>query len=301
MLRLTDLIQSTLDGILYGSGYALLAVGFTMTFGVMRRLNLAYGPIVLAGAYLGAAAHAVLGWTILAVAPVVLIGAALTGAYIDRLCFRPFAQEAAITSMVASFAIWMQIEEAASLLLPSHTNPFPALTRAAPLMLGPFMIRLDLLAMLLVAISVGGGLAALLKWTRTGLAIRTVIESPRGAAVVGIPVAEIGSLAFILASVVGGIAGLLLAAVDGYVTPMLGMVATSKGLIAMMLGGLGSIRGAILGGLLLGVVEAHAISFGPQVRDLVAWGILFAILALQPGGLLGARIQRQGRAIERRV
>jgi len=153
-----------------------------------------------------------------------------------------------------------------------------------------------------VAASAAGFVYWALNRTRFGLGIRTVIDHRRAAEIVGVPVKRVLMLAFVLASAIGGLAGFLIAATDHQITPMFGMWATTKGLIAMMLGGLGSVPGAILGGLALGIVEAHAQwLFGPQVRDLVAWGLLFAVLALWPGGLMGARRLSEAAAVQRRV
>ncbi len=297
-----DLAQNTLDGLLIGSSYALLAIGFTLIFGVMRRLNLAYGPTVMAGVYLGTYAFVSLGVPLLVVLAIVVIGAALIGLYVERLCFRPFGEAARTASMVASFALWMQLEEAATLLLPRHMNPFPALISAPAIEIGPLMLRADHLVMLAVTLVVAGGVTALLSRTRFGLAVRAVIDQPRAAAIVGIHVQRVMMLTFVIASAIGGVAGFLIAATDAQVTAMMGMWATTKGLVAMMLGGLGSVRGAIAGGLLLGVIEAHTQWFlGPQVRDMAAWGLLFFILAFWPGGLMGARALDRTMAVGRRV
>jgi branched-subunit amino acid ABC-type transport system permease component len=297
-----DRLQITIDGLMIGASYALIALGFTLIFGTMRRLNLAYGPTIMAGAYLGALAFSKLGTGGLAVALIVVAGAVAAGLYVERLCFRPFGDEARLASMVSSFAIWMQIEEALTLLLPSHTNAFPALVRSPPLEVGPFLVRAEHVAMGAVAAVAAVGVHLLLTRTRLGLAIRTVIESPLAARIVGVPVERVLTLAFLIASGLGGLAGFLIAATDSQVTPMLGMWATTKGLIAMMLGGLGSLRGAIAGGLALGLIEAHVLaSAGPQVRDLVAWGLLFVVLALWPGGLLGGRWHDAAAYVRRRV
>jgi branched-chain amino acid transport system permease protein len=297
-----DLAQSTLDGVMVGSSYALLALGFTLIFGTMRRLNLAFGPTIMAGAYLGAYGFAWAGLGALPVALLAVAGAALAGLYVERLCFRPFADTAAIASMISSFAVWMQIEEAATLLLPSHLNAFPALVQGAPIWVGPLMLRTEHLLMLAVAAGAAALLYAVLHHTRFGLGIRAVIDHRRAAEIVGVPVRRVLMLAFVLASAIGGLAGFLIAATDHQVTPMLGMWATTKGLIAMMLGGLGSVPGAVLGGLALGVIEAHAQGLlGPQARDLVAWGLLLAVLVLWPGGLMGGRRLSEALAVQGRV
>ena len=137
-----DLIQNTLDGVMIGSSYALLALGFTLIFGTMRRLNLAYGPTIMVGAYLGTYASLRLGHRRTAGGAARRSPApALVGLYVERLCFRPFGEGAAMASMISSFAVWMQIEEAATLVLPRHLNAFPPLIASAPIELGPFSFR----------------------------------------------------------------------------------------------------------------------------------------------------------------
>src|SRR6266540_6472594 len=107
-----DFIQNTVDGLMIGSSYALLALGFTLIFGVMRRLNLSYGPSIMVGAYLGTLLYVQLGAGPLTVAAVAVLGATLAGIYVERLCFAPMGASAGIASMVSSFAIWMQLEQA---------------------------------------------------------------------------------------------------------------------------------------------------------------------------------------------
>jgi len=283
-----DVVQNTIDGVMIGSSYALLALGFTLIFGVMRRLNLSYGPSIMIGAYLGTLVYVQLSAGPVVVIAATVIGAVLAGVYVERLCFAPMAAGAGIASMVSSFAIWMQLEQAAILVLPNHTYAFPPLATGAPLTLGPFLLRVDHLIMLGCALALSAGVQLLLYRSRFGLALRAIINNPVAAHLVGINVKTAVMLAFALASALGGIAGYLVLATDQQVTPMFGMWATFKGLIAMMIGGLGSIPGAIVGGLVLGIVEAQSQwYFGPQVRDIFAYVLLFACLVLRPGGLLG--------------
>lgn len=297
-----DFAQNSIDGIMIGSSYGLLALGFTLIFGVMRRLNLSYGPSIMVGAYLGTLMYLNFAAGPIAVAAVTVLGAVLAGIYVERLCFAPMAAGAGIASMVSSFAIWMQLEQAAILLLPRHTYPFPSLTTDTPLALGPFLLRADHLIMLACALGLSAGLQLLLYRSRYGLALRAIIGNPVAAHLVGINVKTAVLWAFAVASAIGGIAGYLVLATDQQITPMFGMWATFKGLIAMMIGGLGSIPGAILGGLLLGVLEAHSQSyFGPQVRDLAAFMLLFVCLVLRPGGLLGEAPTRETAIDHRRA
>jgi branched-subunit amino acid ABC-type transport system permease component len=254
----------------------------------MRRLNLSYGPSIMIGAYLGTLIYVQWSLSPLAVVAATVAGAVLAGIYVERLCFAPMAAGAGVASMVSSFAIWMQLEQAAILVLPRHTYPFPPLATGAPITLGPFLLRLDHLIMLVCAIALSAAVYAIIHRSRFGLALRAIVSNTTAAHLVGIDVRSEILKAFALASAIGGIAGYLVLSSEQQVTPMFGMWATFKGLIAMMIGGLGSVPGAIVGGLVLGVIEAHTQwYFGPHIRDLAAYFLLFACLILRPGGLLG--------------
>ena len=297
-----DFVQNTVDGIMFGSSYALLAIGFTIVFGVMRRLNLAFGATIMLGAYAGTWLHVHHQASVLVVALTTLACTVAVGIYVERLCFHAIRRDAALASMVSSFVIWMQLEEAAIHLLPQRTYAFPSLFVAGSFELGPFLFRAEQTTMLALAAVMVGALLALLHRTRFGLALRAVSESPRAAAYMGIDTAWIMLCAFALVSLVGGVAGYAILATDEQITPFFGLWATFKGLIAMMLGGMGSLPGAILGGLLLGVVEAHAQWYlGTEYKDLSAYALLFAMLVLRPGGFMGQRILGREELAFRRV
>ncbi|TXL70034.1 branched-chain amino acid ABC transporter permease [Vineibacter terrae] len=288
------MLQTLLDGLAAGAAYALLGVGFTLMFGVMRRLNLSYGATLMFGGYLGALLAARAGDALpagvlaLLGAVVTVAGAAIAGLYVERLCFAPLRGRSGVAAMVSSFAVWMQIEALASLLLPRHTNPYPAPFDLAPLGIAGLSLRPEHLLTFAVAALAALALHRLLTASRFGLALRTLSDSPAAAQAVGIDASRITLLAFLLASALGGLGAWLVLVADQQVTPMFGMWSTAKGLIAMMLGGLGSIPGAVIGGLLLGVVEATGQAlFGPQIRELIAYALLFLVLVARPGGLLG--------------
>src|SRR6185295_7436964 len=202
--RMIDFVQNTIDGVMIGSSYALLALGFTLIFGVMRRLNLSYGPSIMIGAYLGTLMYVQLSAGPLVVVAATVVGAVLAGIYVERLCFAPMAAGAGVASMVSSFAIWMQLEQAAILVLPRHTYPFPPLSTAAPLTLGPFLLRVDHLIMLACAIVLSAGVHLVIYRSRFGLALRAIIGNPVAAHLVGIDVRAMMPLAFAGASAVGG-------------------------------------------------------------------------------------------------
>ena len=299
---MVDFIQNCLDGIMLGSSYALLAIGFTLIFGVMRRLNLSYGPSIMVGAFVGTLVYVEFKANAVAIAAATVIGAVIAGIYVERLCFRAIRQGAAAASMVSSFVIWMQLEEFVTVVFPGRTYPFPPLVTAHPIELGPFFFKLENVVMFGCAAVMTVWLHWLLQHTRFGLALRAVSEDPRAARFMGIDVGAIMSLAFVIASAFGGVAAYLIVSADGQITPLFGLWATFKGLIAMMLGGMGSIPGAILGGLLLGMVEAQSLWYlGAEYRDLSAYFLLFLFLVLRPGGLMGQLAVEREQAATRRV
>ncbi len=298
---MVDFIQNTLDGIFIGSSYALLAIGFTLIFGVMRRLNLSYGPSIMLGVFAGTLLYIQLNAGLLVVGLATVVGAVLAGLYVERICFWAVRRGAALASMVSSFAIWMQLEEAVTIVFPDRTYPFPPLADFT-LKLGPFWVRGEHLIMFICASLLTILLHLLLYRTRFGLAIRAVSENPTAAKFMGINTGLVVMFAFALASVIGGVAGYLIASTDQQVTPLFGLWATFKGLIAMTLGGMGSIPGAIAGGLLLGVIEAQSVWYlGTEYRDLVAYAVLFAFLVFRPGGLFAQKSAMQSRLAARRV
>ena len=299
---MTDFIQNCIDGVMVGSGYALLAIGFTIIFGVLRRLNLAYGASIMLGAFAGTLLYVQFQAQLFTVAVATVIGAVLAGMYVERLCFWAIRRGAVVASLVSTFAIWMQLEELATVILPERTYPFPPLTEIAPIEFGPFFLRTEHLTMFVVAVVLVAAVHTVLYRTRFGLAVRAVSEDPSAARFMGINVDAVMFWAFALVSAIGGVAGFLILATDQQVTPYFGLWATFKGLIAMMLGGMGSLPGAILGGLLLGVVEAQSLWYlGNDYRDLSAYFLLFLILVIRPGGILGHARSEQERAASRRV
>lgn len=266
-----------------GATYSLLGLGFTLIFGVLRRLNLAFGPTILVGIYAGSHWHLAWPGSLAAVAGITVAGAVLAGAYVERWSFRALAQQAPVVSMISSFAVSMQLQELVALVSPSRTVPYPTPEWLPSLTVGSILLRSDALLMWSGATILMLALFALLYRTRWGTAVRAVADSSDAAALMGVNVTAVGSGAFLLASAVGGVAGGLIAASHQQVTPYFGLWATVKGLTAMLLGGAGSLPGAVLGGLTLGVVETQALwHFGGQWRDLASYALLFLAVALLP-------------------
>ena len=299
---LSDLLQNCIDGLMIGSGYALLALGFTMVFGVMKCINLSYGPSIMLGAYAGTWLYLNVEQNAWFVLLGTIAGTVLVGIYVERLCFRSLNQDSTIASMVSSFVIWMQLEEIAMHILPERTYPFPDFFTVERFEFGEFYVRSEHLTMFLVVIILVVMLHYFLFSTRLGLAVRAVSDNPLASLYMGINRSITFSIAFLIASILGGISGFLILSSDTQITPFFGLWATFKGLLAMMIGGMGSLVGAIIGGLVLGVVEANVFWYGdPILRDLSAYMLLFLILIFRPGGIMGNSILQSQDAAKLRV
>jgi branched-chain amino acid transport system permease protein len=283
-----DIVQNALDGMMVGASYALLGLGFTLIFGVLKRVNLAFGSTILVGVFAGSTLLRLMpGQPVLALLATVGM-TVIAGIYVERLCFRAIPQKATLASMVSSFAIWMQLDEFViqSPWSQTYAYAFPAPFELGSLEFGPFVVRIDYLLMWGTALVVMAALWWIVSWTRFGRSMRAISNNVEGARMLGIDVHRVGFQAFLLASVIGGLAGYLFAISQEQITPHFGLWATIKGLIAMIIGGMGSIPGAIVGGLILGIAEIQADwFFGAQFRELVAYFMLFAFLTFRPGGI----------------
>ncbi|MBM3386869.1 MAG: branched-chain amino acid ABC transporter permease [Betaproteobacteria bacterium] len=292
-----ELLQRTLDGLLDGASYALVGLGLALTFGILRRLNLAYGAGAMLAAYAGAWLHIQHGAPLWVIALTVIATAALAGLYVEWLCFSRThveAQDAVrggasvagrdareVVALASSFALWMQLEQLATHLLPRHMNPFPSLAVTAEWTLGPVVLRPDRLALGLATVALILGLSYWLRVSRTGLSWRAAADQRTAAQLSGIAVARAQRVAFVLACALSGVAAFAVLSLEGQLTPMFGMWVMIKGLVAALLGGLGSLTGVLLGGLALGVVEAHAQAlFGAIGREAATYALLFLVLTL---------------------
>ncbi len=290
-----EFLQRTLDGLLEAGPYALVGLGLTLGFGMLRRVNLAYGAGAMLGAYAGSWLHVRLGWSPLAVLPCVVLFAALAGLYVQWLCFHGTdratgsAQRASlpvsgadaheVVALASSFAVWMQLEQLSVNLLPRHLNPFPDFASTQEWTLGALGLRPDRLVMCLLAVALVVWLARWMQTSRTGLALRATADHPLAAHLSGLRVPALQRLGFVLACGLSGVAACAVLALEGQVTPMFGMWMLMKGLVVATIGGLGQLRGVLLGAALLGVVEAHAqAALGALGRDAAAWGLLLLAL-----------------------
>jgi branched-chain amino acid transport system permease protein len=290
---LLDVVQQLMNGFLFGSSYALIGIGFTMIFGVMEKLNLAFGVTALAGAYAALFVARTTQGPFLLVFLSAIAAAGLVGLVIELVCFRWMPPDYPLAALMATIGMFFFVEEVVSHATNGMPMAFPAPMGQLMIDLGPWLLRGDLGFMFLASLAVMGGLWALVYRTRLGLATRAVSQQPVAAQLCGISTRRINASVFVITGMIGGVAGALIASAVGNLSPLLALPFTVKGLVTAVLGGLGSIPGAIVGGLLLGVVEYQALYFfGIGYRDMITYLLLFAFLVFRPGGLFSPSARR---------
>ena len=287
LLDLQDLTQSVIDGVMFGSTYALIGIGFTLIFGVMHKINLSYAAASIGAAYLSLLVVQV------APAPLVYLAAALLGGVLGALiyfvCFRFLPLDKPLATLMSTVGMLLLLEEAIVHATAGMPQNYPALFAGANIDLGPFMIRGDLLFVFALGCAAMVGLKLLLERTRLGLATRAVAQQPVAARLCGMSVQTTNASTFVIAGFLGGTAGAMAGAAIGVLSPLLTLPLTVKGLVVTVIGGLGSIPGAIVAGLIVGGVE-NLFQFmrGVGERDIYVMLMLFAFLVFRPGGLFAA-------------
>lgn len=285
-----DFLQSVSDGILYGATYALIGIGFTLVFGVMHKINMAYGAASIGGAYLGLM---VLKLAAGLPAPVVFFGAFLAGGLLGWVvylaCFHFIPLSSPLATLMSTVGMLLLIDEVIVHTTDGMPQNYPALFDDVMMRFGEFTLRGDLLLVFAVSVACMAALLALLYRTRLGLATRAVSQQAVAAQLCGIRVAQVNATTFVITGLLGGIAGAMIGASVGTLSPLLTTPLTVKGLIVTVIGGLGSIPGAIVAGLLVGGFEnVLQLYRGVTERDLYVMLLLFIFLVFRPGGLFAA-------------
>lgn len=283
-------VDQVVNGLVLGNLYALLAAGLALVFGVAHLINFAHGSVYMAGSYLGWLLLTQLGWPLWAALPAAMAGSAALGLVVERLAVRPFRRSARVAPLLATLGAGMVLDSVAELVFTPNPRPFAAVVPPDRFGLGGVSVGwLDLLILGATAAS-ALGLWAFLKASRTGQALRATAQDSEAAQQMGVPVNRVNATAFALASALGGLAGVLIGLYYNTVSPAMGFQAGLKGFTACVLGGLGSVPGAMAGGLVLGVSESLGVAvFGSAARNLVAFGLLLAALLLRPQGLFSGR------------
>ena len=287
LLDLLDLSQSVIDGVLFGTTYSLIGIGFTLIFGVMHKINLSYAAASIGAAYLSLIVVSAVP------TPLVYAFAALAGGVLGWLvyliCFRFIPLNNPLATLMSTVGMLLAIEELISHLTYGMPQNYPAVFASSNFEIGQFFFRGDLIFVFALGCVAMVALMQLLKRTRLGLATRAVAQQPVAAQLCGMGVNATNASTFIIAGLLGGTAGAMAGAAIGVLSPLMTLPLTVKGLVVTVIGGLGSIPGAIVAGLIVGGVE-NLFQFlrGVSERDIYVMLLLFVFLVFRPGGLFAA-------------
>lgn len=299
---MADFIQHLINGTAAGTIYALVALGYTMVYGVLKLINFAHGDVMMVGCYLGYATAGELageGQTSFAVVILIFLaamtGCALIGWFVERFAYRPLREKPRLTSLITAIGISFTLSYGFQLdlgpLPGAAPKAFPEIIHPTELVVlagGSIVIWNWQVISLGIALAMMVGLQYLVFRTKFGRAMRAVSFDHRVAGLMGIPTDRIVALTFMLGSALAACAGLLYAIKDTAIQPLMGLYVGLKAFVAAVIGGIGNVPGAMLGGLLLGLVEEFVVGYSSSsLRDAVAFGFLILVLLIRPQGLFG--------------
>jgi len=289
-----ELIQQLINGLSLGAIYALIALGYTMVYGVLRFINFAHADVFMLGAFIGyytaplVPAQSV--WGGIVVLAAAMLGCALVGMLIERLAYRPLRAAPTLNVLITAIGVSLLLEYSGQVFFGATPRTFPDLFPAQRFALGSLVISSNQVLVIGVTLVLVAALQWIIHRTRIGTAMRAVAQNPRAAMLMGINTNRVIAFTFGLGSALAGAGGILYALNYPSIDPLMGVAPGLKAFTAAILGGIGNIPGAALGGLLLGLVETLvAGSALSTYKDAIAFTILLTILFFRPSGLLGRR------------
>jgi branched-chain amino acid transport system permease protein len=289
--------QQLVNALSLGCVYALFALGFTLIFGVLGVINLSHGAVFMVGAYAALQVVTKLGWPLWASLVAAFAVSAALGLAIDVLVLRPLRQRHAphLIPMIATIGIAIFFNNASQGVFGAENLRFPSeLLPDEQLHFLGVQISVLEVAIIVLSFALMAALLIVMRKTQLGRALRAIAESPKAAALLGINVEGLFYLTSATAAALGGVSGVLIALYSNAVFPLMGQPMLHKGIAVIILGGMGDIRGALIGGLFLGFAEVMAVAYiGSTMRDAIAFGLLFIVLLLRPQGMFGKVLERK--------
>ena len=302
------LLQQTINGLVLGSMYALVALGYTMVYGIINLINFAHGEVLMVGALtswtiiglMQSAMPGAPGWIILVIALIIsCVVAAALNFVIEKVAYRPLRNSPKLAPLITAIGMSILLQTLAMIIWKPNYKPYPTLLPSAPLHVGGAVITPTQIMILgLTAVSL-----ALLMWlvnySKLGRAMRATAENPRVAALMGVKPDMVISATFIIGAVLACIAGVMYASNYGTVQHTMGFLPGLKAFTAAVFGGIGNLAGAVVGGILLGLIESIGSGYigtltggllGSHYTDIFAFVVLIIVLTLRPSGLLGERV-----------
>ncbi len=289
--------QQLVNALSLGCVYALFALGFTLVFGVLGVINLSHGAVFMIGAYAALTVVTRLQAPLWLALLTALVTSGLLGLVIDALVLRPLRRRNAphLIPMIATIGLAIFFNSATQAVFGAENLRFPAeIVPERQLQFLGVQISVLEVAIVVLSFSLMAGLLLVMRKTQLGRALRAIAESPKAAALLGIDVEGLFYLTSFTAAALGGVGGVLIALYSNAVFPLMGQPMLHKGIAVIILGGMGDIRGALVGGLFLGFAEVMSVAYiGSTMRDAVAFGLLFLVLLVRPQGLFGKVLERK--------
>ena len=288
------LIQTLISGLSLGSIYALIALGYTMVYGIAKMLNFAHGDIIMVGAYAVITAVFTMGLPPVIAILISIALCALLGIVIEFLAYRPLRQAQPLAVLITAIGVSYLLQNLALLIYGSEQKAFPTIVALPTVHIGGVYIDGITLATLVVTAVIMVALSLFINKTRMGKAMRAVSEDKEAAELMGISVNRTITVTFAIGSALAGVAAIFYGAAYTYIRPTTGAMPGIKAFTAAVFGGIGSIPGAMLGGILLGVIEQLSKTYISTLwADAIVFGVLVVVLVVKPTGLLGKKISEK--------
>ena len=286
-------LQQLINGLMLGSVYALIALGYTMVYGVMKFINFAHGDVFMWGAFFGLLTAHFVGPNFIVVLPLTMLLSGVLGVIIERVAYRPLRHAPRLVVTTSAIGVSLILSNLARLLIGSETYPIPKLLAVKEFHLGTALVNTTQILVVVTAVILMGLLQWFINGTRYGKAIRAASEDAQTAGLMGISMDQVAVVVFFVGSALGGAAGLLVGIYYDAVYATMGFSAGLKAFTAAILGGIGSIPGAMVGGVILGMVENFGASVLSSYRDGIAFAVMILVLLFKPGGLFNAFIYQK--------
>ena len=291
---LEQILQQLANGLILGSVYALLALGYTMVYGIIKLINFAHGDIYMIGAFMGYYLINTLHLNFFVALILSMVGTAILGVVIEFLAYRPLRNSTRIAALITAIGVSFLLEYGMVFFVGANTRSFPQVIETVRYTIGPVSISNIQLMIFGISILLMVGLQFIVQKTKMGKAMRAVSVDSDAAQLMGINVNRTISFTFALGSALAGAAGVLIALYYNSLEPLMGMTPGIKSFVAAVLGGIGIIPGAALGGFVIGLLETFATAVElSDFRDAIVYAILIIILLVRPAGILGKNVKEK--------
>jgi len=289
-----EFLQQLINGLALGSVYALLALGYTMVYGIIQLINFAHGEIYMIGAFAGFYSSTTLGLPLFPTLLIAMIASGLAGIIIEKIAYKPLRNSPRITLLITAIGVSLFLQNVMRILVGPNPKPFPDLINAGSINIGAIQIEWKTIFMIVVSAALVLILQFIVYKTKVGKAMRASSQDMEAASLMGINVNNTISLTFAIGSALAGIAGVLVAISYPSITPYMGVMPGLKSFVAAVLGGIGSIPGALFGGVAIGVLETLSKAYiSTNFSDAIVFGVLIVILLIKPSGLLGKKTREK--------